>query len=128
MFCPNCGQGQPAEHRFCASCGMRLPRELLPQASPKISRWFLSLPVTPGDPETAALRVTRYLEEYEIETAEGSVRVPNHHVRFSIWVDDRAACALSISDEEAAELAAFLTAEVPDGEDHPSEPAEPAEP
>ena len=121
MFCPNCGLGQPEEHRYCASCGGRLPRELLPRQSPKVSRWFWSYPVAPGDPEAAALRVTRYLEEYEIETAEGSVRVPNHHVRFSIWIDDRVACALSISDDEAAELASFLRAEVPDGAEQPSQ-------
>ena len=121
MFCPHCGLGQPEEHRFCASCGIRLPRELLPEGTPKVSRWFWSFPAAPGDPETAALRVTRYLEEFEIETAEGSVRVPNHHVRFSIWVDDRAACALSISDDEAAELAAFLRAGLPEGENQPSE-------
>jgi hypothetical protein len=87
-----------------------------------VSRWFWSFPVAPGDPEVAALRVTRYLEEYEIETADGSVCVPNHHVRFSIWIDDRAVCALSISDDEAAELAAFLQAGVPDSEEEPSEP------
>jgi len=124
VFCPHCGLGQPPEHQFCASCGTRLPRELLPGGSPKISRWFTSFPVTPGDPEGAALRVTRYLEEYELETAEGSVRVPNHHVRFSIWIDDRATCALSISDQEAGELAAFLQAEVTDGEDDRTEPAQ----
>jgi len=121
VFCPHCGLGQPEEHRFCASCGTRLPRELLPERTPKVSRWFWGLPVAAGDPEVGALRVSRYLEEYEIEAAEGSVSVPNHHVRFSIWVDDRAACALSISDEEAAELAAFLQAEVPAGEEQPSD-------
>ena len=124
MFCPQCGLGQPPEHRFCASCGTRLPRELIPGGSPKVSRWFTSFPVSPGDAEAAALRVTRYLEEFELETAEGSVRVPSHHVRFSIWVDDRAAAAVSISDEEAAELASFLEAEVGDREDERAEPAQ----
>ena len=99
-----------------------MPRELLPARSPKVSRWFWSFPAAPGDPEVGALRVTRYLEEYEIETADGSVRVPNHHVRFSIWIDDRAACALSISDEEAAELASFLRADVQDGDREPAKP------
>jgi hypothetical protein len=87
-----------------------------------VSRWFWSFPASPGDPEDAALRVTRYLEEYEIETAEGSVRVPNHHVRFSIWVDDRVTCALSISDEEASELATFLDAHLPNGEEEAATP------
>jgi hypothetical protein len=122
MFCPHCGLGQPKEYRFCARCGTRLPVELLPDRVPKVSRWFLSFPAAPGDPEDAALRVTRYLEEYEIETTDGSVRVPNHHVRFSVWVDDRVTCALSISDEEAVELAAFLEAHVASGDEEPAEP------
>jgi hypothetical protein len=69
------------------------------------------------DPPQGALRVTRYLEELEMETAEGSVRVPSHHVRFSIWAEDRALCALSIPDDEAEELAEFLLAPVPHGEE-----------
>ena len=79
---------------------------MLAQA-PKVSRWFLGLPIAPGDPDVGALRVTRYLEEYELQTNEGSVRVPNHHVRFSIWVDDHATCVLSISDDEASSWRAF---------------------
>jgi hypothetical protein len=119
MFCPRCGFGQPTEHRFCVSCGTRLPRELLAMRAPKITRWFRSLPIAPEDPDFGALRVTRYVEDYEIETAEGSVRVPSHHVRFSLWVDDRAVCALSIPDDEADQLASFLQATVPntDGEE-----------
>jgi zinc ribbon protein len=124
MFCPKCGAGQPDEHRFCHACGTRLPRELPLAPSPKVSRWFWTLPIAPGDPESAALRVTRYLEEYEIETAEGSVRIPNHHVRFSVWVDDRVTCAVSISDEEAGELASFLQTPVPDGENEAPRPTE----
>ena len=80
------------------------------------------MPVAPSDPEHAALRVTRYLDEFEIETADGSVRVPSHHVRFSIWVDDHAVCAVSIPDDEAADLAAFLRATVRNGDDEPAEP------
>jgi hypothetical protein len=116
MYCPRCGLRQPVEHRFCVSCGSTLPRHLLERSSPKVSRWFPSIPVGPLDPPIGALRVTRYLEEFEMETAEGSVRVPNHHVRFSIWADDRALCALSIPDDEARELAEFLLATVADGE------------
>jgi hypothetical protein len=58
------------------------------------------------------LRVSRYLEEVTIETAEGSVKVPSHHVRFSIWSGDQARCALSIPDDEADGLAEFLLAHV----------------
>src|SRR5438309_3161893 len=92
----------------------------VPLPSPKVTRWYLSLPVGPGDPDSGALRVTRYLEEIEIETADGSVRVPSHHVRFSIWIDDRAVCALSIPDDEAEALANFLLATVPNGDGDPA--------
>ena len=119
MFCPSCGLGQPRDHEFCVRCGARMPVELLPERAPKITRWFWSLPVAPSDPDVAALRVTRYLEEIEIQTEDGSVRVPSHHVRFSIWIDDHAVCALSIPDDEAEELAAFLVAAVPNGDGDP---------
>ncbi|HYT80523.1 MAG TPA: hypothetical protein VEQ37_14965 [Actinomycetota bacterium] len=66
------------------------------------------------------LRVSRYLDEFEIETDEGSVRVPSHHVRFSVWVEDRATCVVSIPDTEARGLADFLLAEVLDGDDQSS--------
>ena len=117
MFCPGCGAGQPTGHRFCVACGERLPQDLIRPAGPKVSRWFLSIPVAPDDPPSAALRVSRYLEEVEITTADGSVRVPSHHVRFSIWVNDRAVAAISIPDDEADRLSEFLGAWIPeDGE------------
>ncbi len=117
MYCPSCGLTQPLEHRFCVSCGIRLPRELLRTPSPKVTRWFSSVPVHPHDNPTAMLRASRYLDEFEIETAEGSVRVPSHHVRLSVWVEDRVACAVSIPDSEAHGLADFMLAEVADGND-----------
>lgn len=117
MYCPRCGLNQPSDHRFCASCGLRLPRESLSKRGPKISRWFSGLPVHPGDTPTAMLRVSRYLDEFTIETAEGSVQVPSHHVRFSVWVDDHAACAVSIPDSEAEALADFLVATVRNEDD-----------
>jgi hypothetical protein len=123
MFCPQCGTGQPIEHRFCTSCGGRLPHDAPRPTAPKVSRWFLSIPVAPDDPTSAALRVSRYLEEIEITTEDGSVKVPSHHVRFSIWVNDRAVAAISIPEDEADRLAEFLGAWIPeDGEpshDHP---------
>jgi hypothetical protein len=115
MHCPRCGLGQPSDHRFCPSCGTRLPTELLSPARPKVTRWFRSIPVHQGDDPGAVLRVSRYLDEFDIETAEGSVRVPSHHVRFSFWQEDRAVCALSIPDEEAEALSQFLAATVTDG-------------
>jgi hypothetical protein len=117
MFCPRCGLGQPSDHRFCLSCGIRLPTELLARRGPKVSRWFRTLPVHPEDPPGAMLRVSRYLDEFDIETAEGSVRVPAHHVRVSVWVEDRPICAVSIPDDEAEALAGFLSAEVASGND-----------
>jgi hypothetical protein len=117
MYCPRCGLMQASEHRFCASCGLRLPREGLRRQGPKISRWFSGIPVHPGDDPTGMLRVSRYLGEFTIETDEGSVQVPSHHVRFSVWTDDHAACAISIPDFEAEALADFLLATVRDGDD-----------
>lgn len=117
MYCPSCGLFQPSEHRFCPSCGLRLPQEGLRKQGPKISRWFSGIPVHPEDDATAMLRVSRYLDEFTIETGEGSVQVPSHHVRFSIWVDDHAACAVSIPDSEAAAVADFLVATVRNGDD-----------
>jgi hypothetical protein len=113
MYCPRCGLRQPTTHRFCVSCGTRLPRDLLDEPGPKVSRWFFTLPVAPEDPPHAALRVSRYLEEIELRTPDGSVRVPSHHVRFSVWIEDRAVCAVSVPDDEAEELAEFLLAWVP---------------
>ena len=118
MYCPQCGLGQPAHHRFCLSCGSRLPKELLAARRPKVSRWFWSVPVTPGDRPDSALRVSRYLEEVEVRTAEGSVRIPSDHVRFSVWVEDHATCAVSIPDHEAERLAEFLLAAIPNGNGH----------
>jgi hypothetical protein len=117
MFCPHCGLEQPARHRYCASCGNRLPRELLRSARPKVTRWYWSVPIAPEDNPRAALRVSRYLEEQEVEAAEGSVRIPSHHVRFSIWEEDHAVAALSLPDQEAEALAEFLLSAVPNVED-----------
>jgi hypothetical protein len=113
MYCPHCGLEQPSEHRFCVACGDRLPRELLSGHRPKVTRWFWSVPVGPEDNPQTALRVSRYLEERILETDEGSVRIPGHHVRFSVWVEDRAVCAVSLPDHEAESLAEFLLASMP---------------
>jgi hypothetical protein len=86
--------------------------ELLAVSGPKLSRWFRAYPIRPGDSPDSMLRVTRYVEEVTIESAEGSVRVPSHHVRFSIWEGDHARCCVSIPDDEATDLADFLAAAV----------------
>ncbi len=108
MFCSKCGVEQPQEHRFCSSCGERLPVTGPPPRRPKVSRWFWSIPVVAEDDPGLALRVSRYVEEFELHTADGTVRVPNHHVRVSIWQDDHVVAALSLPDDEAEELARFL--------------------
>jgi hypothetical protein len=113
MFCPQCGLEQPRSHRFCPACGSRLPTELVPPPGPKVTRLFHSIPIHPADPPDAVLRVSRYFEEFELETADGSVRIPNGHVRFSMWTGDRAACAVSIPDDEADALVRFLGAALP---------------
>ena len=49
------------------------------------------------------------------------MRVPSHHVRFSVWVDDRALAAISLTDDEAGSVASFLLSAVADGDPvHPS--------
>ena len=112
MYCPKCGLKQPEDHRYCPSCGTRLPAGAS-GTRPKVSRWFWSVPVSPADPPRAALRVSCYLEEFEMESGGDSVRVPSDHVRFSIWVDDQVVCALSIPNGEAEQLVEFLQASLP---------------
>jgi hypothetical protein len=112
LYCPHCGLDQPSEHNFCIRCGTRLPRHLLPRRGHKIARWFWAVPVAPHDPHEAAVRVTRYLEEFDITTPEGSVRIPSQHVRFSTWIQDRAVCAVSLPDDEAEQLAMFILSTV----------------
>jgi hypothetical protein len=114
MFCPSCGLGQPDDHRFCVACGRALPGYLLQTHGPKVSRWFLGLPVAPSDRAGSALRVSRYVGEVELDTPEGSASVPSHHVRFSIWIDDRAVAAISLTDDESTSVAGFLLAAIPD--------------
>src|SRR2546426_1543243 len=126
MYCPRCGLGQPSDHRFSLSCGARLPTELLPHRGPKVTRWFRSILVHPEDRPGSMLRVSRYLDEFDIETEDGSGRVPAHHVRLSFWLADRAVCALSIPDDEAEALSVFLAAAVADGHSREPIPITPA--
>ncbi len=107
MFCPRCGYGQPKDHSFCVDCGATLPA-WHPSGGPKESRWYVALPVVPQDPPGAAIRVSRYAQEFDWATEEGSVRVPGHHVRFSVWVADQVLAAASLSEEEAHALARFV--------------------
>jgi hypothetical protein len=109
MYCPSCGLQQPDAHRFCLSCGSRLPSELLRSGSaPKVTRLFAGIPTHPLDPPDPILRVSRYVEDITFEAPEGSVVIPGRHVRLSVWVGERPECAISLSDDEAARLAAFI--------------------
>lgn len=81
-------------------------------APAKSSRWFPGVRVGDDDPASGFLRVSCYREDQELEAPEGRVTIPGHHVRFSIWVDDAARCALSIPETEAIELARFVLAEL----------------
>ena len=111
MFCPHCRLEQPVNHVFCVRCGGELPGELLGAPSKRV-RLFAGIRVSDDDPEGAFLRVSCYLKEQVFETPEGSVSIPGHHVRFSMWVDDEARCVLSIPESEARDLAAFIDEEL----------------
>ncbi|MGH2683056.1 MAG: hypothetical protein ACRDIX_07470 [Actinomycetota bacterium] len=71
--------------------------------------------MAPTDPAEAYLRASCYLEEIEVESEGDTVRIPSHHVRFSVWVNDQAMCAVSLPDDEARALASFVLESVEDG-------------
>jgi hypothetical protein len=108
MFCPRCRLQQPMSHSFCVACGEKLPAQLLRQRPSKSSRFFAGVKVDPGDPENAYLRVSCYREDRTISSPEGSVVVPGHHVRFSVWINGEARCVLSIPENEGRDLAGFI--------------------
>lgn len=112
LFCPQCRLQQPASHTYCLRCGVELPRDLLAQEPPKKTRFFAGVKVGEGDADHAYLRVSCYLKEQLFESPEGSVTIPGHHVRFSVWVGDEARCVLSLPETEAAALAGFIRDEL----------------
>ena len=113
MYFPNCGFRQSERHRYCISCGSSLPSGLLaPSRTPKVTRLFAGIPTHPLDPPESVLRVSRYVENVVFESEEGSVTIPGHHVRLSVWTGERPDCAISLSDDEADRLARFLDASV----------------
>ena len=82
--CAECGGQLESAFRFCPWCAA-------PQRS-KLVEFFRAHPRDDGK----ALRVSRYLTD-------------EPHVRFSVWsVEGVAEAAVSIDDEEAQRLAAFL--------------------
>jgi hypothetical protein len=103
---------QPAEHAYCVRCGASLPADLLEGRSGKRTQWFAGVKVAPGDAENAYLRVSHYSKNQRFEAPEGSVTLPGHHVRFSVWVADEARCVISLSEMEGRALATFLAREL----------------
>jgi hypothetical protein len=82
--CADCGEELEASYRFCPWCAAPQRRKLVEFFRPH-----------PRD-EGMALRVSRYLTE-------------DPHVRFSVWnADGVAEAAMSLEEEEAERLAAFL--------------------
>ena len=112
IFCPSCRLEQPVDHTFCVRCGTGLPVELLERDPLKSARFFAGVRVDGEDPENAFLRVTSYRRSQVLEAPEGSIEIAGNHVRFSVWVDDRARCVISIPESEARELVGFLGAEL----------------
>src|SRR5215213_10926292 len=87
--CAECGGELVAAYRFCPWCAS-------PQRG-KVVEFFRAHPRDAG----RALRVSRYLTE-------------DPHVRFSVWsADGVAEAAVSLEEDEAARLAAFLAAPNP---------------
>jgi hypothetical protein len=91
-----------------------LPSHLLEAGPAKRARLFAGVKVGEGDPESAYLRVSYYRRDQTIEAPEGSVTIPGHHVRFSMWVGSEARCVVSIPEGEARELSRFIQEELPD--------------
>ncbi|MDQ3916782.1 MAG: hypothetical protein M3323_15855 [Actinomycetota bacterium] len=112
IYCPSCRLEQPVAHSFCVRCGTTLPVDLLERDPAKSARFFAGVRVDGDDPENAFLRVTSYHHRQVIEAPEGSVEIAGDHVRFSVWVEDRARCVISIPESEARELVTFLAGEL----------------
>ena len=87
--CRQCGNGVEDRFRYCPWCATPQRRKLV--------EFFAPHPEVRAD-QAKALRVSRYFGDDET--------VPQ--VRFSIWNDDRADAAVSLSEEETSKLAAFL--------------------
>ncbi len=87
--CAECGEEMEAAYRFCPWCAAPQRRKLV--------EFFRAHPRDEG----RALRVSRYLTD-------------DPHVRFSVWSTEGVAeAAVSLEEDEAARLAAFLEAPGP---------------
>ncbi|MFP5298825.1 MAG: hypothetical protein ACLGHL_07555 [Actinomycetota bacterium] len=111
IFCPRCRLQQPTAHTYCARCGTKLPVALV-APKPKSARFFAGVKVAEQDPEHGYLRVTHYRGTERLENGDRGLEVPSEHVRFSVWIGDRASCVISLPVSEARELMAFLDEEL----------------
>jgi len=87
--CRHCGNSVEDRFRFCPWCATPQRRKLV--------EFFAPHPEIQGD-VAKALRVSRYFGDDETPP----------QVRFSIWSVDVAEAAVSLSNEEAERVAAFL--------------------
>ena len=92
--CRQCGNGVEDRFRFCPWCAAPQRRKLV--------EFFAPHPLVEGD-AAKALRVSRYFGDDETPA----------QVRFSIWSVETAEAAVSLSNDEAARVAAFLTPPAP---------------
>jgi hypothetical protein len=82
------------------------------ERAPKASRFFAGVEVAETDIPGAFLRVSCYRDEQVIHSPEGSVAVPGHHVRFSVWSEAEARCVISLPETEARSLIDFVSEEL----------------
>ena len=87
--CRACGNGLEDRFRYCPWCAAPQRRKLV--------EFFAPHPAVPGDAHKA-LRVTRYFGDDDTSP----------QVRFSIWNDNAAEAAVSLSEDEVQRVAAFL--------------------
>jgi hypothetical protein len=87
--CRQCGSSVEDRFRYCPWCAAPQRRKLV--------EFFAPHPLVERD-AAKALRVSRYLGDEETPA----------QVRFSIWQYDSAQAAVSLSNDEAARVAAFL--------------------
>ena len=112
LFCPKCRLQQPVDHSWCVACGESLPSHLVNGRAGKVARFFAGIKVGDEDPENGYLRVSCYNRAHTIESPEGSVSLPDSHVRVSMWIDNQARCVMSLSSAEAREMASFILTQV----------------
>ena len=92
--CSRCGADVESRFRFCPWCAAPQRRKLV--------EYFAAHPEVPGDARRA-LRVSRYFGDDDTPA----------QFRFSIWSGESAEAAVSLSDDEAARLSAFLAGPAP---------------